>query len=295
MNRLAVLGHPVAHSRSPAMQTAALESLGLSGDWTYEAIDVAPEEFEARTRALPDDGFVGANVTIPHKQAALALADLPTAAASEIGAANTLGFVEGRIKAANTDATGLLAALGRSPAGKRALVLGAGGSARAAAWALATEGAEVELWNRTPDRADELVRQLAAARADAGHDMPMLATVTTDQAAAGAHDVIVNCTAVELDGGDPFEALPLEPSDFGKRTTVVDLAYGEAETGLVRAARERRARVVDGIDVLVRQGADSLRIWTCTFSLVVCTVSSRASIAAARFRPMIARTPPSKT
>ncbi|MEX2081704.1 MAG: shikimate dehydrogenase, partial [Dehalococcoidia bacterium] len=145
MKRLAVVGHPVSHSRSPAMQTAALEALALESEWSYEAIDVPPEEFAGGVRALPADGFVGANVTIPHKEAALALATDASDAAIVIGAANTLSFTEGEIRAANTDAPGLVAALPRSASGACALVLGAGGSARAVAWALVREGAEVDV------------------------------------------------------------------------------------------------------------------------------------------------------
>src|SRR3954462_14389729 len=129
--RLAVLGHPVGHSRSPAMQTAALKHLGLADEWSYEAIDVSPAELELRVRAMVAEGFVGANVTVPHKGAALALADSLSETAREIGAANTLSFDGEEIGADNTDAAGLLAALPASPAGGRALVLGAGGAARA--------------------------------------------------------------------------------------------------------------------------------------------------------------------
>ena len=96
MPKLAVLGQPVAHSRSPAMHTAALEALGLGGEWSYEAIEVAPEEFEARVRRLPGEGFVGVNVTVPHKLAALELADRASPAARAIGAANTLSFGDRR-------------------------------------------------------------------------------------------------------------------------------------------------------------------------------------------------------
>src|SRR3954469_3275738 len=131
VNRLAVLGHPVSHSRSPAMQTAALEALGLGGEWSYEAIDVEAAELADRVRGLPSEGFVGVNITIPHKEAALAVADEATESAQEIGAANTLRFAGGRVQAENTDATGLLAALPAPVEGKTALVLGAGGSARA--------------------------------------------------------------------------------------------------------------------------------------------------------------------
>src|SRR4051794_17067961 len=154
--RLAVLGHPVAHSRSPAMQNAALEELGMPG-WSYEAIDVEPGDFAERVRSMPTEGFAGANVTVPHKLAALELADERGEVAREIGAANTLSFgTDGRIRADNTDAAGITGAIGRALTGTTALVLGAGGSARAALWGLEREGARVEVWNRTPSRAAEL-------------------------------------------------------------------------------------------------------------------------------------------
>jgi shikimate dehydrogenase len=144
------------------MQNAALAALGLADEWSYEAIDLEPSEFAARVRELPGRGFVGANVTIPHKRAALDVADRASEAATEIGAANTLGFTDGLIQADNTDATGLLSALPEPPAGRDALVLGAGGSARAAVWALAGRAASVLVWNRTPERAEELVRDLGS-------------------------------------------------------------------------------------------------------------------------------------
>jgi shikimate dehydrogenase len=261
VNRLAVLGHPVSHSRSPAMQTAALEALGLGGDWSYEALDVAPDEFAARTRALPAQEFIGVNVTIPHKEAALAVADRASAAAQEIGAANTLSFSDGRIQAENTDATGLLAALPEPVEGKTALVLGAGGSARAAVWALAGQGASVSVWNRTGTRADALVRALAGA----GRGTPAegrLAPVSGDQAKAGGYELIVNCTAIGMRDEDPFEHLPLDPERFDANIVLVDLVYAGSESRLVTEARSRSVHAIDGLEILVRQGAESLRIWT---------------------------------
>ena len=262
MKRLAVLGQPIAHSRSPAMQTAALEDLGLAGEWSYEAIEMPPADFAELTQALPAEGFVGANVTIPHKEAALALSGDASPAATEIGAANTLSFLDDRIRADNTDAPGLIAALPAPPSGKRSLVLGAGGSARAAIWALSRQGAGVEVWNRTAERGDEVVRELA--RSGEGTDAEgRLTPVTADQVRANAYDLIVNCTAVGLDSGDdPFGLLPIEPERLGPETTLVDLVYGGAETRLVGEARSRGAVTVDGLEVLVRQGAESLRIWT---------------------------------
>ncbi len=250
MPKLAVLGQPVAHSRSPAMQNAALTELGLGGEWTYEAIEIGPDGFEALVRAMPAEGYVGANVTVPHKLAALRVADEASAAARAIGAANTLSFDGGRIAAENTDATGFLDALPEPPGGKRALVIGAGGAARAVVWALTTHGAEVTIWNRTPTRARELAEEFAASVAEPN----------------GEHDLIVNATTVGMGASTQARAdlksLPIDADSLGERHQVVDLAYGAVETELVRTARARGARVVDGLEVLVRQGAASLRIWT---------------------------------
>ena len=248
MPRLAVLGHPVAHSRSPAMQNAALAALGLREEWRYEAIDVAPEEFEARVRAMPGEGFAGANVTVPHKAAALALADAPTEAAKEIGAANTLVFAAGRVHAHNTDAAGLLAALPGTPLDARALVLGAGGAARAVVWALVGEGARVEVWNRTASRAEELCSQLGGK--------PVASPSQAD------YDLIVNASSAGLGGSDPFAELPLVPSGFAAGQVVVDMVYGSAPSPLLRAAAEAGATTIDGLEILVQQGALSLRLWT---------------------------------
>jgi shikimate dehydrogenase len=261
MKRLAVLGHPVSHSRSPAMQNAALEALGLAGDWVYEAIDLEPGEFADRTRELPGQGFVGANVTIPHKEAALAVADEASEAAERIGAANTLSFRGGGIRADNTDATGLLAALPGPVEGLGALVLGAGGSARAAVWALAEQGAAVSVWNRSPERADELVRDLAHSGAGTVAE-GRLRAVAAEQVGSNGYGLIVNCTAIGMRDEDPFDHLPLDAERLDSDVVLVDLVYAGSESRLVAEARRRGATVVEGLEVLVRQGADSLRIWT---------------------------------
>jgi shikimate dehydrogenase len=239
------------------MQNAALEALGLAGTWSYEAIDVAPDEFEAMVRGMPAQGFAGANVTVPHKLAALALADEVTPAARAIGAANTLTFAGGAIAAENTDAPGLIEALPQPAKGARALVMGAGGSARAAIWALVEGGADVSIWNRTARKAERLADELGAsvAAGDAG------------SLEVGDFDLVVNATTVGLarasgEDGPALKALPIAADALGARHVVVDLVYGSAETDLVRTARQRGASVVDGLEVLVHQGAASLRIWT---------------------------------
>ena len=237
--RFGVLGWPVAHSRSPRMMAAA----GL----TYQLLPVPPDLLAETVRALPGAGFRGANVTIPHKEAALALADDASADARAIGAANTLTFApDGAIRADNTDAPGLLAALGDRPR-TSALVLGAGGSARAAAHALRGAGARVAVWNRTPERARRLADELGVQAT----------------AHAASADVLVNCTSVGLvDPSATFNHLPLAPDDLTTYATVVDLVYRPGGTALLAAAARRGVATVDGLEVLVQQGALSLRLWT---------------------------------
>lgn len=261
VKRLAVLGRPVSHSLSPAMFRAAFEARGIAETWSYEAIELAPEELEGGVRKLIAAGFVGANVTIPHKEAVLALADQSSDAAREIGAANTLSFERGRpprVHAENTDAPGLLAALPDDPAGAAALVLGAGGAAKAAVWALREAGAEVTVWNRTAARAQEVASALGVSALGPG-DSPRLAEV----------DLLVNATAIGL--GEPsvgtpglaaFKAEGIAVDQISDRQVVVDLVYGSTETELVRAASERGAKAIDGREVLVHQGAISFEIWT---------------------------------
>ena len=252
LTRLGVLGWPVRHSLSPRMHNAALRELGLGDTWRYQHLPVPPERFAETVRALPALGFRGANVTIPHKQAALAVADEATETAARIGAANTLTFAGGAIHADNTDAPGFLAALGRDPRGATALVLGAGGSARAVIDALvSSEAADVAVWNRTPERAREVCAQLGGR------------PVETDEATALRPQILVNCTSVGLaTPGATLKQLPLAADSFGVGTLVVDLVYRNGGTALTQAAQAAGATVVDGLEILVAQGAASLQRWT---------------------------------
>jgi shikimate dehydrogenase len=245
-----VLGFPVAHSRSPAMHNAAFGALGL--DWRYLRLPVPPELFEETVRALPASGYRGANVTLPHKVPASALADRVTPAARATGAANTLLFEpDGAIEADNTDAPGFLDALGESPRGRSTLVLGAGGAARAVAWALREEGAaRVMFWNRTPERAAALAHELGLEHVG----RPVAA------------DIVVNATSFGLDAGEAGDgvgaasALGLETLEAPE--VVVDLVYGPQTTPVAAWGAAAGARVVDGLEVLVRQGARSFERWT---------------------------------
>jgi shikimate dehydrogenase len=228
------------------MMGAAFADLGLG--WRYFKLPVPPALFAEAVRALPGSGYAGANVTIPHKVAAHDVADERSPAAAAIGAANALAFADGRILAENTDAGGFLDALGDSPGGRSAMVLGAGGAARAVVWALREEGAKVSLWNRTPERARELAGRFGARQVDRPE---------------GA-EILVNATSVGLEAGtgesEALSALALE--GVGPPEVFVDLVYGAEPTALTGWAERLGARVVDGLEVLVRQGARSFQLWT---------------------------------
>jgi shikimate dehydrogenase len=229
------------------MHNAALAVLGL--DWRYQRLPLPPELFAETVRALPALGFRGVNATIPHKEAALALADVAGESARAIGAANTLTFEPGGgIHADNTDASGFLAALPRSAYGATALVLGAGGSARAVIYALRQAGAaEVRVWNRTPERAAAVARELGA-----------VAVRRAEPA-----EIVVNCTSIGLGNpGETFKALPLRADELGAGCLVVDMVYRLGGTLLLQAAQAAGAEVVDGLEILVAQGAASLERWT---------------------------------
>ena len=245
--RLGVIGWPVAHSRSPAIHNAALDGVGLA-HWRYQLLPVPPALLAETVAALPAVGFRGVNVTIPHKRPALALAEAATPRARAIGAANTLVFGEHGAEADNTDAPALIAQLPVEVPGAVVLVLGAGGSARAAAWALLDAGAaEVRIWNRTPERAAALAAELGG----------------TPVRAAQPADILVNCTAAGLEEPQrSFVELPIGEQDVSSYGCVVDFVYGADETALVRAARARGIPATDGLELLVAQGALSFERFT---------------------------------
>lgn len=248
--RYGVAGFPVAHSLSPAMHEAAYAELSIAA--SYQRLPIPPERFEETVRALPYSGFAGINVTIPHKHAAAEIADRRSEAVEAIGAANTLTFVDGEIHADNTDAPALIAALGGDVAGSRALVLGAGGTARAAVWALKKAGAEVSVWNRTAQRAVSLCDHF---------DVELV----EDAKGGGGYQLIVNTTAVGMDRETtPEQALAALRLDLGRidrRATIVDFVYRSGGSPLVAAAEGAGIASVDGLKLLVGQGALSFELW----------------------------------
>jgi shikimate dehydrogenase len=257
----AVIGWPVAHSVSPAMHNAAFRALGLN--WRYLALPVDPRDLSAAVAGLRALRFAGFNVTIPHKVAMLPLMDELSEEAVAIGAVNTVVISDGRMAGHNTDAYGFLATLeasGFAPAGRRALVMGAGGAARAVVYALARAGMAVSLWNRTPERAASLVADLAPYLA--GRSVVALPRDTALLAdALRKADLLVNATSVGMKGGPPGSPLPaglhLRPG-----MTVFDLIYSPPLTPLLRQAQAARARPVGGLGMLVRQGVRAFSLWT---------------------------------
>jgi shikimate dehydrogenase len=224
------------------MHNAAFKALGMD-DWLYTRLPLAPDRFAETVRALPRSGYRGINVTIPHKEAALGLADSATDAASAIGAANTLTFRDDAIEADNTDAQGFLDALGEPLAGRSVLVLGAGGAARAVVWAALGAGAsEVTIWNRTSERARLLALDFGVEAVERPRPV----------------DVLVNTTSVGLNGS--ADDLPL--ADAQDPELVADLVYGPSDPPVTAWARGRGARITDGLEVLLRQGALSFVRWT---------------------------------
>lgn len=251
LRRLGVVGWPVAHSLSPLIQNAALKDAGLGESWRYQLLPVPPGLFSQTLPALGRTGFRGVNVTIPHKPAALALADSASASAAGSGAANALLVgPDGSLHAENTDAPALIAALEARVElrGASVVVLGAGGTARTAVWALTQAGAaEVSVWNRTRSRASELVETFGAS---------VLATVPS------GGEILINCTAAGLDGGDQLAALGLSAAALADWRVVVDYVYRPGGTPLASAAAAARLPCVDGLELLIRQGALSFELFT---------------------------------
>jgi shikimate dehydrogenase len=255
VKRACVIGWPVAHSRSPAIHRYWLKLYGLDGAYEMEA--VRPGEIGDFLHSLGRRGYEGANVTLPHKEAALAAADRPDAAATAIGAANTLWLDDkGLLHASNTDAYGLMTNLtAEAPdwnKGKRpVMVLGAGGAARAILHGLIEAGAsKILLANRTEDRAKALAQGF-------GSRVSLVSWEDRNRALAGC-GLLVNATSLGMTGKPPLDldlsALPLD-------ATVVDIVYSPLQTPLLAAAKVRGNRIVDGLGMLLHQAVPGFERW----------------------------------
>ncbi len=250
-----VIGHPIAHSKSPVLHGHWLQSYGLAGH--YIPMDVAPADLEQVLRTLPKAGFVGANVTVPHKEAALRVADHVSDRASVIGAANTLVFREdGSIHADNTDGYGFMQNLRSGapdwvPGDGPAVVFGAGGAARAVLQALAEAGVpEILLTNRTRTRADHLKEEF-------GQRITVIDWVQAGNVIETA-ELVVNTTSLGMQG-QPELRVPLDGLQPG--AVVTDLVYAPLKTRLLQTAEEAGCTTVDGLGMLLHQAVPGFERW----------------------------------
>ena len=253
-----ILGDPVEHSMSPAMQNAAFEALGL--DIAYVAFRVHSADLPAAVNGVRALGMAGANVTVPHKEAIVPLLDGISAEARALGAVNTVVRRGRRLLGHNTDSGGFSAALAASGvrlAGRSAILIGAGGAARAVVAALQRGRCrDITIINRAPERARRLVRQMRRPRSRLlVAPWPALA----DDALIQRADLIVNCTPVGL-AGEHLDTLAYDAARQG--CVFVDLVYGSAPTPFLRRAQRLGRRTVDGTGMLLHQGALAFSLWT---------------------------------
>jgi shikimate dehydrogenase len=249
-----VCGHPVAHSRSPAIHGHWLARYGIAG--SYTAIDIAPDDFPDFLRRIGEDGYAGGNVTIPHKEAACRLVQRLDQAAEEIGAANTLWFEDDVLCGGNTDAMGFAANLDERAPGwaenrRTAVVLGAGGAARAVLFALRQRGyRDIRVVNRTVARAVELADQFG----------PGVTAHSPDAATEllGDADLLVNTTALGMHGN---AEIAVDPATLPDRAIVTDIVYVPLSTPLLAAARRRGLKTVDGLGMLLHQAVPGFEHW----------------------------------
>jgi shikimate dehydrogenase len=252
-DRYALIGHPVAHSRSPLIHTVFARATGQR--LTYELIDATPDGFETAVRGFGAAGGKGLNVTVPHKQAAFALCAKLSEAASAAGAVNTISIVEGELHGHNTDGIGLVrditVNLRQALAGKRVVVLGAGGAARGIVGPLLNEKpAELVVANRTQERAEEIAADFGGTA--------LVARGFDELAYFRPFEVVINATSAGMKGESP----PFPPALVGPRSFCYDLVYGSTDTPFVAWAKTHgAARAVHGWGMLVEQAAESFAIW----------------------------------
>ncbi len=279
--RIALLGHPVAHSISPAFQQAALDACGI--DARYEGWDTPPEDLRIAVERLRSGDLLGANVTVPHKVAAMRLVDRPDALAERVGALNTIVRRNGLLEATNTDVTGILRALESAEVdvrGAEVLLVGAGGAARAVVVAMRHAGAaRVVIANRTPERAAALA-SLGGSDLDLRY-VPLDADDATFRGAASRARVIVQSTSLGMRHGPDEGANPVPGDLMHPGQVAFDLVYVPEETPFLRAAAQAGARPVGGLAMLVHQGAEAFRLWTGVEPpLEVMFEAARAALAA---------------
>jgi shikimate dehydrogenase len=261
---LGVITDPEKQSTSPAFQQAALDALGL--EIKYERWPTAPDAIETRVTGLRAPSVLGANVTIPHKETVIPLLDELDDLAKRVGAVNTILNEGARLFGYNTDVEGFLRGLsdvdGTTPRGKRVLIAGAGGAARAVVVALVQGGAKhIRIINRDLQRAVRLAGTLRDEAPDT--ELDVLADTHENWAKGAAEaDILVNCTSLGMAGGGAEDRSPIPAELIRPEMLVYDLVYRPTDTRLLRDAKARGARTIGGLPMLVYQGAASFKIWT---------------------------------
>lgn len=256
-----VIGYPLQHSVSPAMHQAAFDALGLRV--AYERWETPPDRLEWRIASLRHQGMLGASVTVPYKESVLWLVDELDDLARKTGAVNTVVNRAGRLFGYNTDAPGFLRALTEDarfePKGKRVLLLGAGGAARAVGIGLLQSGvASLAIANRTQARAEALRQALLSTGTTDG----AVISVLPWGALPNAPDLIVNATSIGMRHSSAEGQSPVSTSQISSGSLVYDLVYNPPETPLLKAARQAGARTLGGLPMLVYQGAMAFELWT---------------------------------
>lgn len=261
--RVGIIGWPVAHSVSPAMHNAAFEALGM--DWRYERWPTPEEAIERRVTGLRAAELAGANVTIPHKQAVVPFLDEIVEAAGVVGAVNTIVATDGQLVGYNTDVAGIQWALAQNhvaPAGWHVVMLGAGGAAHAALYAMHDlEVASITVFNRTPERASDLITDLKPHLKGIGLASASLSDVSRLEGALMRGDLLINATSVGLHPNVAQSPLP-DQVDLPEHVVVFDMVYNPQQTRLLRQAEVLGARTIGGLDMLVGQGAEAFKLWT---------------------------------
>lgn len=271
-----VFGWPVAHTASPAMHNAAFKTLKMN--WAYLAFPVDPQNLRSALLGARDMGFVGVNLTVPHKILALDLVDEVDAEARQLGAVNTVLFKDDRLLGFNTDGYGIVKALQEdfnlTVTGKHVLILGAGGVGRAIAVKCALEGAAmVSVANRTREKIKPIAAEFAATQTPC---RSLALNVDAIRQVIGGVDVVINATSVGLKAGDSL-GLPAEL--FSEKLFVYDAIYRPAETELLRLAASAGARVANGASLLLHQGVKAFEIWTgCKAPVAVMRRALRAAV-----------------
>ncbi len=257
---LGVYGHPIEHSLSPVMQNAALRAMNL--DFVYVPFHVLPDSLEEAVGAIRVLGLAGVNVTIPHKERVMSYLDQLGGEAGLIGSVNTIVNEKGRLRGESTDGAGFLRSIESewgTISGAKALILGAGGSAKAVGFALAGAGCDIVVANRTQERAEELIKALNAVFGEgrsraAGLEMEVLAEEVREA------DLLVNATSLGM--YPDTDSIPVPPDLLHSKLSVYDLVYNPRVTRLVAEARKKGSRAMTGIKMLAHQGALSLEMWT---------------------------------